>query len=284
VKTICGQLGYGNWPDYVATWGDVNVIVNEDMAMINNSTYNPKGIKVDAYGMGAYWNGNSIEAMRNNLYDEIVPLLRDADAALDLEGSGIKLVLYEGGQDAVSNMINNARDPEIYQLTVDCYNALSPFIDGPFCISNHVGGYSGNVGWGLKESNSSTLEESHKYRATIDWWNENFAIDHNLPTGRTTQEDTIKAPDILMDTPQIKIHIYPNPAGPSLNLELKDNYFGTVNIKIMNILGAQMMNSVLPKDGVHFLQCLNVDLYPAGIYILVVTEGNKSTSVKFRKL
>jgi hypothetical protein len=80
-----------------------------------------------------------------------------------------------------------------------------------------------------------------------------------------------------------EISIYPNPSVNKLNIEFVDSYSGTIQIKIINILGDQMMKSVIYKGNGHFSHCLKVDRYPAGIYLLEVLMGNSRTTLNFQK-
>lgn len=166
VKVLAGQLGYGNWPDFVNTWGDIHPIVNQHMAAIHSAAHNPQGVKVSAYAMAPYWDGSTVAEMRSSL-NGLEESMREARRALDLEGTGIPLVCYEAGQDG-SNQVRNAQDPAIYQLTLDAYNRFKPLVNGPFMAYTHVG-WDGNYAWGLKKSTSASLAESHKFRATLDW-------------------------------------------------------------------------------------------------------------------
>jgi hypothetical protein len=170
VKVLAGQLDFSNWPDYVATWGDIHPLVNEHMAALHSPAFNPKNIKVNAYALAPYWSGDTVAQMRPSV-DTQVEHMAEAKRALDLEGSGIPLICYEGGQDG-SNQVKNAKDPAIYQLTLDAYNKFKPLINGPFVTYTHVG-WDGNYAWGLKQSTNATLAESHKYRATLDWAKQN---------------------------------------------------------------------------------------------------------------
>jgi hypothetical protein len=166
VKVLAGQLGYNNWPDYVNTWGDIHPLVNQHMAAIHSPLHNPQNIKVNAYALAPYWGGATVTDMRNAL-GRLEESMREARRALDLEGTSIPLVCYEAGQDG-DNQVRNARDPAIYQLTLDAYTRFKPFLNGPFVTYTHVG-WDGNYAWGLKQSTSASLADSHKYRATLDW-------------------------------------------------------------------------------------------------------------------
>jgi hypothetical protein len=170
VKALAGQLDFSNWPDYVATWGDIHPLVNEHMAALHNTTINPKGIKISAYAVAPYWSGDTVSQMGPSV-DAQVEHMAESKRALDAEGSGIPLICYEGGQDG-GNQVKNAKDPAIYQLTLDAYNKFKPLINGPFMAYTHVG-WDGNYAWGLKQSTNATLAESHKYRATLDWVKQN---------------------------------------------------------------------------------------------------------------
>jgi hypothetical protein len=169
VKVLASQLGYGNWPEFVAEWGDVHPLVIQHMAALHSPVHNPRGTRVDAYALAPYWEGSNVSELRASL-DALAEHLREARAALDAEDPGIALICYEGGQGG-DNQVLNARDPAIYQLTKDAYNRLAEYVDGPFVIYTHVG-WDDTYAWGLKESTQATVRESHKYRATLDWLRE----------------------------------------------------------------------------------------------------------------
>ena len=98
-------------------------------------------------------------------------------------------------------------------------------------------------------------------------------VENTEPTGSPVVKSTIDQ----------NILVYPNPSCGELNIESNSRYRGSVLIKIYNVLGDQMMESVFIKDGDHFLHLVNIEQYPSGTYFLVITEGTNSTAVKFMK-
>lgn len=172
VKVIASQLGFRNWPEYVAAWGDVHPLVIEHMAVLQSSVYNPRGMKIDAYALAPYWNGNTVAEMRADLSEQ-VERTAEARRALDSDPNFkyINLIFYEGGQDG-SSQLAAARDPAIYSLTYDAYSLFKQYLTGPFVIYTHVG-WDQNYAWGLKQSTAASTADSHKYRATLDWVRDN---------------------------------------------------------------------------------------------------------------
>lgn len=169
VRVLAGQLDFGNWPEFVAEWGDVHPTVIQHMAALHSRAINPGGTAIDAYALAPYWQGANLAELRASL-NEVAEQMREARAALDIEDSDIPLIAYEGGQ-AGANQLANARDPAIYQLTKDAYTRMAAFIDGPFLAYTHVG-WDDTYAWGLKPTTRAALHASHKYRATIDWLRE----------------------------------------------------------------------------------------------------------------
>ncbi len=275
VKTICSQLGYSNWLEYINIWGDTHPIANMDLALINAPDINPKKIKVDAYGMGAYINGNSISEYYDDLNNNVIQRIIETKNSLEMEGSGTKLVLYEGGIDASTNAIALAHDPAIYQFMYDMYDAYGKYVEGPFCFSNHVGAFLNDAAWGLLETTGQSIDDAHKYRATVDWVYTNNNI-----------VDTITAPDTITNilvkeiTDNSGLMIYPNPARHNVNIVMTSAEHNNVFIKIMDLNGKEVINTTKPVCEGENKISMDVSILKNGIYFISVANGNSILSNK----
>jgi hypothetical protein len=167
-KVLGTQLGYDNWPDFVATWGDIHPPTLQLMAALAQPAINPNNVVFDTYAVAPYWNGNDLTSMQADIAN-IEDKLGEVQRALNDHGNGIKLICYEGGQDG-GNQVANAQNPGIYNVYIDALNRIGARLQGPFVHYTHVG-WDGNYAWGAKQSTSATLSASHKYRAIVDWVN-----------------------------------------------------------------------------------------------------------------
>ncbi len=95
--------------------------------------------------------------------------LQWADEALaKIEGTGMKLIAYEGGQHLLNNADVLSRNPLIYDLYQEWADAVSE----KYVLTMHYGNsgsYSADGAWGAKESTGAPLEDSPKARALRDW-------------------------------------------------------------------------------------------------------------------
>jgi hypothetical protein len=72
-------------------------------------------------------------------------------------------------------------------------------------------------------------------------------------------------------------NVYIRQSANGLIIDFNTNYRGSVQIKILNLLGDQIMKSVIRIDSVGYSHFVNTDLLPTGIYLLEVLEGNNRT-------
>jgi hypothetical protein len=173
VKVLGNWTGYSNWPAYVATWGDVHPITIQQMAMMHDATYNPSNVHIDAYAVAPYFDGNSVGELQGAAAG-VINNVRTSHAALALEGSGIPLICYEGGQQGAggSNQTAVARDPAMYGFLQGVYDQLDLYLDGPMTFYTHTGWQEGQWAWGLKpRTTGNAANELYKWNATIDWVN-----------------------------------------------------------------------------------------------------------------
>jgi hypothetical protein len=99
--------------------------------------------------------------------------LDNADRTLaQIEGTGMKLIAYEGGQHVTKNADVLSRNPVIYQLYQEWLDAVS----SRYVLTMHYGNsgtYKSDGAWGAKEKTGQSLDTSPKARALVDWIAEN---------------------------------------------------------------------------------------------------------------
>lgn len=90
------------------------------------------------------------------------------EAIAKIEGTGMKLAAYEGGQHLLKNADKLSRNPEIYNLYKEWADAVSK----KFALTMHYcnsGSYTAGGAWGAKEKTGAPIESSPKAKALRDW-------------------------------------------------------------------------------------------------------------------
>lgn len=259
VKVLAGQLGYDNWPDYVATWGDVHPVVMQHLAALVQPSINPNNVTFDAYALAPYWNGDNLTTMQASI-PGLVEKFNEAQRAITNHGpAGLKLVCYEAGQDG-GNQVANAQNSGIYNVYIDALNQISAKIQGPLVHYTHVG-WDGGHAWGAKQSTSSTLANSHKYRAIVDWVNSHGGF---------------PAPPIEFTAgiESQSVYVYPNPSrGKVLSVDIYADRKMSAEISVTS-MNAQPVTSIRKEleEGLNTIQ-VPVERAKSGIYLVVIDKG-----------
>ena len=99
-------------------------------------------------------------------------------------------------------------------------------------------------------------------------------------TSQTVSDKSIK----LDSSGKNELLIYPNPSSDRLNMDLSNNFTGSVHFTILNIQGVELLNETLNKPSTKLIVPLNIQQYPEGTYFLKVNYGNSELITKFMKL
>ena len=159
VKVLCGQAGY-HWDGY-----SYNHMIAGDLACLTNSTINPNGVVINAYGVAPYWGSPS----RSNL-TTVGDWLRWAHNSLNI--TGIPLVCYEAGSDNYNDpagCVVAQADPGQEKLYIDGLNLLEQYCEGvvnQYCFVGEC--------WGLKKVPGQPAAEAPKWRGALQWINSRY--------------------------------------------------------------------------------------------------------------
>jgi hypothetical protein len=267
VKVLGTQLGYDNWPDLVAQWGDIHPPTLQKMAALVQPSINPNNVTFNAFAVAPYWNGDNLTAMQANityLEDKIGEVKR----TLTDHGNGIKLVCYEGGQDG-GNQVANAQNPGIYTVYTDALNRVGSLLQGPLVHYTHVGWDSGHA-WGAKQSTPSTLAVSHKYRAIVDWVNAHGGSPARKKTD-VSEETMVEETD-----PEKAVTVFPNPShANSLTINIYAEQESDASISMLNSSSqkvVELQQKLTP--GANAIQ-MKTDHLKQGLHLLIIHRDNK---------
>jgi hypothetical protein len=267
VKVLGTQLGYDNWPDLVAAWGDIHPPTLQKMAALAQPSINPNNVTFDLYTVAPYWNGNDLTSMQANIA-VIEDKMSEVQRTLTDHGNGIKLGCYEAGQDG-GNQVANAQNPGIYNVYTDALNRVGARLQGPLVHYTHVGWDSGHA-WGAKQSTSSTLSASHKYRAIVDWVNSHGgspARKKAETTEETRQEET---------EPDQTVTVFPNPSRTnSLVVNIFSEQESEASITMLNSSSQKVIEIQQSLNrGVNAVS-VKTDHVKHGMHLLIIRHNNK---------
>jgi hypothetical protein len=263
VKVLGTQLGYNNWPEFVAIWGDIHPPTLQLMAALAQPAINPNHVVFDMYAVAPYWNGNDLTAMQADIAN-IEDKLGEVQRALNDHGNGIKLICYEGGQDG-GNQVANAQNPGIYNVYIDALNRIGARLQGPFVHYTHVG-WDGGHAWGAKQNTSATLSASHKYRAIVDWVNA-----HGGPPARVAISQTPDHSDA-----DKTVTIYPNPVvARTLTAFVNSDRLVNATISLVSVSGQKLAEfKQTLQNGNNIIQ-VPVGSFKKGMHLLVINKGSE---------
>jgi chitodextrinase len=272
VKVLGTQLGYDNWPDFVATWGDIHPVALQHMAALFQPSINPNNVRFDAYAVAPYWNGNDLASMQAS----ITPLIEKIDevqrALNNHAPNQMKLICYEAGQDG-GNQVANAQNSGIYNVYTDALNRIGAKLQGPLVHYTHVG-WDSNHAWGAKQTTSSTLAQSHKYRAIVDWVNANGA--GRVRTAREPQE----VQEVYEETSaSTDVEVYPNPFNSDmLTIDLSGiNDQGEKLVGLRDATGKLIQSYIVKEPKLNISRSA---IPAAGLYHLRIRSANKARNIK----
>ncbi|VGO17221.1 hypothetical protein PDESU_05817 [Pontiella desulfatans] len=170
IKTLAGQAGNAT-------------VAEHHLYCLTNSLCNPNGVSVDAYAIAPYFgkdvDGNDADAL-DQLRDDITNVAqRCAAHAQLLEGSGIELICYEGGQHVTSGSYVVNQDPEMHSIYTDYLEAIDDYVSGAFAHYVHVGSAGLQHSWGAMEYTGQPVTNAPKYHALVDYYSSGIQIISN---------------------------------------------------------------------------------------------------------
>jgi hypothetical protein len=139
-----------------------------------NATYNPYGQNADAYALAPYV-GSGLDGAASDIVAKFRTALSEKVTQVNVFKSSVinkyhyPLISYEGGQHLLNNANVFSRNPAIYD---EYLNYLNTWKEQGFLMFTHYclySVYNSSTAWGSKESVSSSLANSPKYRALVDW-------------------------------------------------------------------------------------------------------------------
>jgi D-alanyl-D-alanine carboxypeptidase len=77
--------------------------------------------------------------------------------------------------------------------------------------------------------------------------------------------------------------VFPNPVTDQFQISLENEWQGELNIQVVNGLGQTVRSTSMEKNETHFSQRMNVAELPAGIYRLLVSDGEEMMVQSFVK-
>ncbi len=137
-----------------------------------DSKVNVHGIQPDAYALGPYF-GHDVDGDDPKAFAELRRSIQSVVKSSMkikklLEGTGMELVAYEGGQHILKNPVNINKDQRMYQLyceyLVEMSKIYKTFLAYNNCSKSSSFGY-----FGAKEYTGQPMADAPKYRAAWDW-------------------------------------------------------------------------------------------------------------------
>jgi len=198
--------------------------------------------------------------------------MAEQDAAIDenvqgvvwakntLNGTGIKLMVYEGGSDNFTDQnLALTRNPQQQSLYVEYLSKLDDHIDGPFNQYTFYGGP-----WGLKNFAGESPSVASKWRGWIDYW-------VNGVRAREGDEEAIVSSD------DNSFSVYPNPANDVLNIKAPND---AIKLEILDLTGSLLKSiKITELDSKVDIRDLSQSIY----MISIIKSNGAKTSLKFIK-
>jgi hypothetical protein len=161
VKVLAGQNG--------------NVaVLRHHLAVLDDPAVNPNGIKIDAYALAPYFGhqvdggaADVFEQLRADLRDRVVPNV--AKHAAELEGTGLDLIAYEGGQHLLDNAVTANEQQAMHAMYGEYLDAMDDYFTGVFAHYVHVGTNPPRHMWGSLRYTGQDPKDAPKYRALLDY-------------------------------------------------------------------------------------------------------------------
>ncbi len=98
-----------------------------------------------------------------------------------------------------------------------------------------------------------------------------------------TSQPGVKLNSISKNTPnKMNFNVYPNPVKDFLNFNVSNIKTQETQVKLINILGKLVLTKHIHKisPGANFSEKLNIKTLPSGIYLMKITNNNKSVTKK----
>lgn len=155
-------------------------------SIYKSSTYNPTGVKIDMLAIAPYV-GSGLDGASSDIASKYRSELDEqfatsggvgtvAFALQDQKNFGIPGIgAYEGGQHVLKNSKSwsmNPRNYDEYMYMLDRYSEHLKL----FVHYSHTGTWTNaehSSSWGAKVHTGQSISEAHKYRALVDWTNDN---------------------------------------------------------------------------------------------------------------
>ena len=185
-----------------------NSFVTEKMhldPLFNEAGFNPTGVKPEAYAIAPYFGGNGLDGDASNVFELLrtdifehrwnqpsTPsrLQKVKNQYAVVNGKfGLDMVAYEGGQHIHHNALDPNRDPEMYNIYIEYFDAMAPYFT-MFSHYTNVGTFGDGGCWGAKEYTGQPMSQAHKYRAIYDWMNNNSCDGSNCTLSASKSSHT----------------------------------------------------------------------------------------------
>jgi hypothetical protein len=162
VKVLAGQSGN-------------SAVCGHHVSVLGNSTVNPNGVTVNAYAIAPYI-GSGIDGAAADAVDQLraaIParVQQCVNHRTRLNGTGIPLICYEGGQHLLTNAHILSANQGIYDVYSEYLNAIDDHVQGVFSHYAHVGSWGSGGAWGAMRFTGQPIADAPKYRALMDYMN-----------------------------------------------------------------------------------------------------------------
>lgn len=154
IKVISGQA--------VNTW-----MTGVHLEALDDDAINPNDTRPNVYAIAPYF-GNGSSTIEEAGEAVSTGIERTRNQAAEVEGSGLTLMAYEGGQHVVENANAVSRNPLIYDHYGRYLRGVAPYLE-VFAHYCHASSYSSGGAWGAKEGTGQGANQAHKYRALADY-------------------------------------------------------------------------------------------------------------------
>ncbi len=177
---------------------------------------------------------------------------------------------FEGDYDVVFNVENGQFDETITRtITIIDYESglgvPSINIDGTRLTSsviapNYQWYYNGSPIQGA-DDRIYEIANPGSYFVTVA---DNNCLFRSEPTVVTSLEEGLAGKNLFL---------YPNPSTGGLTLEFNNDYKGLVDVRLINLVGANVKEFQFSKDNIHFEKQLTLQHLPNGVYQMMVKMG-----------
>jgi hypothetical protein len=161
----------------IAGWTANVGVVGIGSAFVNDTLYNPWGVRVDAVAIAPYMGAGA-----SDLAGVAADIPNKASEAANhrnfANARGVLLLAYEGGQHLTTNAATVCRQSGMYNVYTEYLDSMGKYID-VLSHYNHVGDWGSGGAWGSMEYTGQPISQAHKYRALVDW-----AAAHPVATAR----------------------------------------------------------------------------------------------------